>query len=81
MSRDLTLEEQRMFADKVGKPKDPVFMDPMDGQQVVLNPGSNVPKRLVRKGGRKTKKRRSQKNAKRITNARRTGKQNRLHKS
>lgn len=78
MSSDLTREEQRMFADKVGKPKDPVFVDPLDNQEVVLNPGGKVPNRFVKKGG---KQRRIQKSRKRNTNARRTRKYSRLHKS
>ena len=56
MSSDLTRTEQSMFTKKVGQPDDPVYIDPKDGQEVVLSPGSKVPKTLIKAGKRKTKK-------------------------
>lgn len=56
MSRDLTPNEQAMFTKKVGKPEDPVFIDPKDGQEVIVAPGSKVPSNLIKAGKRKTKK-------------------------
>lgn len=56
MSSDLTFDEQSMFTKKVGKPDEPVFIDPKDGREVIVGPGSKVPKILVKREKRKTKK-------------------------
>lgn len=56
MSSDLTLSEQSMFTKKVGQPDEPVYIDTQDGQQVITNIGSEVPKNVTKAGKRKTKK-------------------------
>lgn len=56
MSRTLTREEQKMFTNKIGVREQPVFIDPQDGQEVVINRGSVVPKKLTKAGRRMTKK-------------------------
>jgi hypothetical protein len=61
MSSDLTFDEQSMFTKKVGKPDEPVYIDPKDGQRVVIGPGSKVPKTLIKAGKRKTIKKKHQK--------------------
>lgn len=58
MSRDLTLKEQLEYADKVGKPRDPVFLNP-EGQEVVVGVGDTSKQTLVKASARQTKKKRS----------------------
>lgn len=65
MSSDLTREEQSEFTDKVGKPKEPIYMNPKTGQEYVIT--GKVPDTLVKKGGRKTKKSKAKKYKKRLS--------------
>lgn len=60
MSGDLTRKEQSMFVKKVGKPDEPVYIDPQDNQEVIIAPGTKVPKNLIKAGKRKTRKNKRQ---------------------